>query len=530
VPLHTSLESRHDNRPGGESVQTTGEAGKTVDAALVDTARANQGTSASWAARLLLPVILVAQLMVVLDMSIVNVALPDMQHALSFSPTGLSWVLNAYTLAFGGLLLLGARAGDLLGRRRTFMTGMTVFTAASLLGGLATAGWWLLAARTLQGVGAAMTAPAVLAFLTSTFAEGRERTRALGMYTAVSIGGAAIGLISGGILTQTLSWRWVMFVNVPIGVAVLLGASFALTETPRQTGKFDLPGAFLATLGTTSLVYGFVRAASDGWRNAGTVAALAAGVVLIGAFILNERHASSPITPLSLFNDRTRVGAYIGRLLLVASMFGMFFFLTQFMQDVLHYGPLKTGFGFLPVTIALFASSQASARVLVERFGERTVLLVGVSLSFLSMLWLTQLSETSGYPSILGPLLLLGLGNGSAFVPLTSAGLHAVEPRLAGAASGLVNVSQQVGASVGLAALVTIFGSAQGRSTSTIAGVSAADQARQAFVDGADAAFLGGAVLLGAAVVIVAVLVRRKPAPQHDVTAEADRELELESA
>ncbi|MDX6297495.1 MAG: hypothetical protein QOI51_1352, partial [Nocardioidaceae bacterium] len=211
------------------------------------------------ATRLLLPVILVAQLMVVLDMSIVNVALPDMQKALSFSPTGLSWVLNAYTLAFGGLLLLGARAGDLLGRRRTFLIGMTLFTTASLLGGLATAGWWLLGARILQGVGAAMTAPAVLAFLTSTFAEGRERTRALGLYTAVSIGGAAIGLITGGILTQELSWRWVMYVNVPIGVAVLLGASVALTETARQPGKFDLPGAILATLGMTSLVYGFVR-------------------------------------------------------------------------------------------------------------------------------------------------------------------------------------------------------------------------------------------------------------------------------
>ena len=401
--------------------------------------------------------------MVVLDMSIVNVALPDMQHALSFSPTGLSWVLNAYTLAFGGLLLLGARAGDLLGRRRTFMTGMAIFTGASLLGGLATVGWWLLAARTLQGVGAALTAPAVLAFLTSTFAEGRERTRALGMYTAVSIGGAAIGLIAGGILTQLLSWRWVMFVNVPIGVAVLVGASFALTETPRQTGKFDLPGAILATLGHD---VARLRLRPRRFRRLARTPAPSArsplGAVLLAAFVLNERRASHPITPLSLFTDRTRVGAYLGRLLLVASMTGMFFFLTQFMQDVLHYGPLKTGLGFLPVTIALFAASQASARVLVERFGERTVLLVGVTLSFLSMIWLTQLSGSSGYLSVLGPLVLLGLGNGSAFVPLTSAGLHAVEPRLAGAASGLVNVSQQVGASVGLAILVTIFGSASG--------------------------------------------------------------------
>ncbi|MGI8700647.1 MAG: MFS transporter [Nocardioidaceae bacterium] len=501
---HTNLDSRPDNGSAATSRGSTDQA--------APAGRRPQASAGTLATRLLLPVILVAQLMVVLDMSIVNVALPDMQQALSFSPTGLSWVLNAYTLAFGGLLLLGARTGDLLGRRRTFIAGMAVFTAASLLGGLATAGWWLLAARTLQGVGAAMTAPAVLAFLTSTFAEGRERTRALGMYTAVSIGGAAIGLIAGGILTQLLSWRWVMFVNVPIGVAVLLGATYALTETPRQSGRFDLQGAVLATLGTTSVVYGFVRAASDGWLDRGTLGAIAAGAALLTAFVVNERRASHPITPLSLFTNRTRAGAYLGRLLLVASMTGMFFFLTQFMQDVLHYGPLTTGLGFLPVTIALFSASQASARVLVERFGERTVMIVGVSLSLLSMLWLSRLTETSGYLSVLGPLVLLGLGNGSAFVPLTSAGLHAVEPRLAGAASGLVNVSQQVGASVGLAVLVTVFGSAHpGGSIATSSGVAAAEEARRAFVEGADAAFLGGAVLLAAAVVIVATLIRRKP-------------------
>jgi EmrB/QacA subfamily drug resistance transporter len=464
------------------------------------------------AARLLLPVILVAQLMVVLDLTVVNVALPDIQTALDFSPASLSWVLNAYTLAFGGLLLLGARIGDLMGRRRTFLTGMAVFTLASLVGGLATASWWLLAARTLQGIGGALAAPAVLAFLMATFAEGRERTRALGLYTAVSVGGAAIGLIAGGILVEWASWRWVMFVNVPIGLAVFAGAAWALNETPRQRGRFDLPGAIASTVGATSLVYGFVRAASDGWSNAGTIGALVFGVVMLGAFVLNEHRAAEPITPLSLFANRTRSGAYLARLLLYAGMIGMFFFLTQFMQDVLHYSPLQTGLGFLPIPITLFTSSQLSARVLVERFGDRRVMLVGVTLSTLSMVWLTQLSESSGYLSVLGPLILLGAGNGMAFVPLTSAGLHAVEAKLAGAASGLINVAQQVGASVGLAVLVTVFGAASDNSTpATATGSAAAAQARQAFVNGADAAFTAAALLFGACLVVVALLVGRTP-------------------
>ncbi len=403
---------------------------------------------------------------------------------------------------------------------------MATFTFASLLGGFATASWWLLSARTLQGVGAALAAPAVLAFLTSTFAEGRERTRALGLYTAVSVGGAAIGLIAGGILTEFASWRWVMFVNVPIGVAVLVGAFLALSETARQHGKFDLPGAILSTLGTTSLVYGFVRAATVGWESASTIVALTMGVVLLAAFVLNEHRASEPITPLSLFADRTRSGAYLARLLLFAGMTGMFFFLTQFMQDVLHYSPLQTGLGFLPVTIALFSASQASARVLVERFGDRRVMIVGVALSLVSMGWLTQLSETSGYLSVLGPLVLLGLGNGMAFVPLTSAALHAVTPKLAGAASGLVNVAQQVGASVGLAVLVTIFGSASDNQSPATAGSAlAAQEATHAFVTGADAAFAASAVLFAASLLVVSLLVRRTPGRKPE--RETERELEL---
>lgn len=457
-----------------------------------------------------LAVILVAQLMVVLDMSIVNVALPNIQADLGFTPSGLSWVLNAYTLAFGGLLLLGARAGDLLGRRRTFITGIALFSVASLLGGFADSAGQLVAARGVQGVGAALAAPATLALLSAMFTEGRERTRALGLYTAVSISGAAIGLIAGGLLTEWASWRWVMFVNVPIGVALIVAAAVVIAETPRQAGRFDLLGAITSTLGMTALVYGFVAAATDGWGDVRTLAAFASGSVLMAAFVAVERTALAPITPLAMFADRTRSGAYVARLLMVAGMTGMFFFLTQFLQDVLEYTPIQTGMAFLPVTIALFTASQASARVLVERFGDRRVMVVGGLMSTVSMLWLTQLSADSGYIGVLGPLVLVGIGNGIAFVPLTAAGLHGVPPHLAGAASGLVNVTQQVGGSLGLAVLVTVFGTAS-RNADPVLGGSVADQATHAFVTGADAAFAMSAALLALTVAVVTFVIRARP-------------------
>lgn len=460
-----------------------------------------------------LAVILVSQLMVMLDMSIVNVALPKIQGSLGFSSASLSWVLNAYTLAFGGLLLLGARAGDLLGRRRSFIAGVSLFSVASLLGGLATSPGLLVAARTAQGVGAALIAPATLALLTSMFREGRERTRALGLYTAVSIGGASVGLIAGGMLTQWASWRWVMFVNVPIGVALLIGAAAYLVETPRQRGRFDLAGALTSSVGMSALVYGFVHAAAHGWSSAQTLEAFAVGAGLMSAFFWVETKAEAPITPLSLFADRRRSGAYLARMLLIAGMTGMFFFLTLFLQDVLGYSSLATGFGFLPITASLFVASQTSARVLVERFGDRSVMIAGISLSTLGMFWLTQLSAGSGYLDVLGPLVLVGLGNGSAFVPLTSAALHGVDQRHAGAASGLVNVMQQMGASLGLAVLVTIFGSAsRGAASRVPAGADLADQARFVFVAGTHTTFTVAAALLLGCLAVVIAAIRPEPA------------------
>jgi len=306
-------------------------------------------------ASVVLAVILTSQLMVVLDETIVNVALPDIKTALGFSDSQLSWVLNAYTLTFGGLLLLGARAGDLLGRRRTFLAGITVFTFASLVGGFATTGWFLLAARALQGVGGALAAPSSLALLATMFPEGRERLRAIALYTAVSIGGGAIGLISGGMLTQWASWRWVLFVNVPIGLAVLAVGASVLPETARRKGRFDLAGALTSTIGVGALVYGFVRAASSGWSDTVTVSAFVLGVVLLVAFVRTELRAEQPITPLRLLTNASRSGANVARGLLFAGMFGMFFFLTQFLQDVLGYSPLQAGFAFLPVPLTVFA-------------------------------------------------------------------------------------------------------------------------------------------------------------------------------
>ncbi len=353
-------------------------------------APARRGTEHQSRRGLALAVILTVQLMVVLDATIVNIALPHIATALHFTPANLSWVITAYTLAFGGFLLLGARAGDLLGRRRVFVAGIAVFTLASFLGGVAPTSEWLLVARALQGIGGALAAPSALALLMTMFRDGEERVRAIGWYTAVSVGGGAIGLIVGGLLTQWASWRWVLFVNVPIGIVVIVLARRALTETPSRNGHFDVRGALTSTIGVTSLAYGFVRAATSGWGDAITVLAFAAGIVFLALFIELERRAPEPITPLRLFADRSRSATYVARLFLTAGMFGMFFFLTQFLQEVLHYGPLETGLGFLPFTVALFSMSQLSARRLVAQFGGKTIMVVGLTISTAGMVLMTS--------------------------------------------------------------------------------------------------------------------------------------------
>ncbi len=475
-----------------------------------------------------LVVILTAQLMVVLDATIVNIALPKIQTALSFSRTDLSWVLNAYSLTFGGLLLLGARSGDIFGRRRVFIGGIALFTLSSLAGGFTTTSGMLLAARALQGAGAAFASPSALALLMAMFREGAERTRAIALYTAVSVGGAAVGLIAGGMLVQWTSWRWVFFVNVPIGLALVILARRDLPETDRRPGKIDIPGALTSTFGMASLVYGFVRAASDGWSDPVTVAAFTAGLVLLTAFVLLETRAEVPITPLRLFKSRDRSLSYLARLALVGGMFGMFFFLTQFEQNVLGYSALVSGLAFLPLTVALFMASQLSARKLMSIVSGRTLMIGGISTSTVGVLLLTQLSADSGYLLILAALVLFGTGNGLAFVPLTMAALGGVDPKDSGAASGLVNVMQQVGGALGLSVLVTIFGTAS-RNAAKHAGADAISQAN-VFVHAADRAFLGAAVLMMLGIVAVASMSRPKQTEQQEMDADLVAELEASAA
>src|SRR6266702_1022224 len=340
--------------------------------------RSARPSRSSIGAALVLVVILTGQLMIMLDATIVTIALPKISDSLHFSPTSLSWVQNAYTLTFGGLLLLGARAGDILGRRRMFMVGIGLFTVTSLLGGLAQSSGELLAARAAQGIGAAIAAPSTLALLTSRFTEGPDCLRAFGLYGAVSSGGASVGLVAGGVLTDWLSWRWGLFINVPIGIALILLTPRYLPETPRQPGRFDLAGAVTSTLGMASLVYGFVRAASDGWGDTGTALSFIVGVALLAMFVMVELRAEQPITPLHLFASRQRSASYVARLLLVGGMFGMFFFLTQYLQLVRDYSPLKAGFAFLPMTVALFASVRTVPK-LIPRVGGMRFLLSGIA-------------------------------------------------------------------------------------------------------------------------------------------------------
>ena len=464
---------------------------------------------------LILAVILTAQMMVVLDATIVNVALPHIQHTFGFSSSALSWVLNAYVLAFGGLLLLGARAGDLLGRRRTFLAGIAIFSLSSLAGGLAPTGWMLLAARGLQGAGGALAAPAALALLTNIFPEGPARVRAIGLFTTVSAAGGATGLVAGGLITEWASWRGVMFVNVPIGIAVLVLGSLVLGETERRHGRFDLPGALSSTLGMSALVLGLVEAGTRGWDAPITMVSLTAGVLLLAAFVRVEATAQEPILPLRILAERTRGAANLARGLGYAGMYGMVFFLTQFFQDVQGHSSLITGLGFLPTPLMVFLSSQLTSKVLVGRLPAKALMIGGSILSASGLFLLSQLTASTSYVQILPALLLIGAGLGTSFVSLTTAALHGVAAADAGAASGLINVAQQLGAALGLAVLVTIFDSVT-------------SSGRTAVVHGMDVAFAAAGVFSLAALAIVIFGVR-SPSPAAQ-TAAMPEAAELEPA
>ncbi|MFE6130133.1 MFS transporter [Streptomyces sp. NPDC056437] len=407
-----------------------------------------------------LTVIAALQLMVVLDTTIVNIALPHIQGTLEFTTTQLSWVINAYTLTFGGLLLLGGRAGDILGRRRVFIFGVLLFTFASLLCGVAQEAWQMLAARALQGVGGAIASPTALALITTTFREGPERNRAFGIFAAVSASGAAIGLLAGGMLTEWLDWRWVFYVNLPIGILIAVLAPMFINESDRHSGRFDITGALTSTAGMASLVYGFIRASEDGWSDGLTLGAFAAAIILLTAFVMIERKAREPITPLRMFADRNRSGTYLIMMSLAAAMFGMFFFIVLFVQNVLDYSPITSGLAFLPVTVMIVTAAGLSSKLLPV-LGPKPFLVAGALFTGSGMAWLTALSPESSYlGGVLGPMLLFGFGMGLVFVTATLTAVSGVSQHESGAASSLLNATQMVGGSLGLSILMTIFSTA----------------------------------------------------------------------
>ncbi|HET6500987.1 MAG TPA: MFS transporter [Amycolatopsis sp.] len=437
---------------------------------------------------IVLATLLTCQLMIVLDATVMNVALPRIRADLQFSATALSWVMNGYTLVFGGLLLLGGRAGDFFGRRRMFIAGVALFTLASLAGGLAESSTWLLVTRVAQGIGAAAAGPSTLALLTTTFTEPRARVRALALFSGMSSAGFAVGLILGGLLTQWLSWRSVMFINVPFGAAATVFAIRHLREPERHPARLDLLGAVTATGGVAAVVYGFIHAASAGWGDAPTLIWLVVGLVLLAVFVIIQIRSAHPMMPLRLFADRNRASAYLNFFLGPMAGMSMFFFLSQYLQEVRGLNALGTGFAFLPMALLIFTISRFIPRLL-PRFGPKPVALVGTVLMTAGLVLLTRLEVTSGYfPALFLPMVLMGLGMGLAFSPLNVVIMATVRPEDTGAAGGVLQTMQQIGSTLGLAILVTVFGTVTRQ-----AGGSGA----QVLVTGMTAAFVASAIIAG---------------------------------
>ncbi len=408
-----------------------------------------------------LAVIAIAQLMVVLDASIVNIALPSIQIDLGMTDANRQWVLTAYTLAFGGLLLLGGRVADFQGRKKMFIVGLIGFAAASFLGGVSTTEGMLIGARALQGLFAALLAPAALSLISVTFTESKERARAFGVFGAISGGGAAIGLIAGGILTEYLSWHWTLLVNVPIAViAVLLAVPFVRESRAHGNTTYDIPGAITATLGLVSLVYGITRAGSEGWNGTQTIAFMGVGVLLLIGFLVIESRSSHPLLPVRILANRNRGGAYLASFFVGVGLFAMFLFLTYFFQGVMGYTPLTSGLLFLPFSVGIVISAGIASQLL-PRFGPRWITASGFVFAIVGMLLLTRMTPETAYVSgILPSLIILSLGMGLIFVPLSAVSLFAIGDHDAGVASAVLNTSQQIGGSIGLAFLNTVAASA----------------------------------------------------------------------
>ena len=406
-----------------------------------------------------LAVVLTSYLMIVLDISIVITGLPDIQQGLGFSPIALSWVQNAYLLCFGGFLLLAARSGDLFGRKRMLLAGLALFTSASLAVGLAQTSAWLIAARAVQGIGAAIIAPSVLALISTTFPEGRERTRALAYYSMVAGAGSALGLVLGGYFAEQISWRAGFLMNVPIGIVLIACAVKAVRESELRTGDMDLSGALTSTLGMICLVFGIVQSADSGWAAPQTLASVASGLILLAIFVAIESRAGQPIMPLHLFASRQRSGAYVARMLFLGGMVSFFYFTTQFLQNVLGYTPFEAGLAFLPMSIMTFIAAMLVPGFSC-RFGNARILSVALALTAIGLLWLGAAGDNANFAlDIALPMAVIGLGNGLSLGPLTVAGVAGVADHDQGAASGVVNVFHQLGGSLGLGLLVVVFAS-----------------------------------------------------------------------
>ena len=516
----------------GQQAALNGAPVREVSSAAVSDAARLPGTGAPQRRLgLALAVIATAQLMIVLDATIVNVALPHIQRALGFSGTNLEWVVNAYALTFGGLLLLGGRSGDLLGRRRVFIAGILVFSLASLLGGFATDQAWLLTARAIQGVGAAFAAPTALALIAVTFPEGPPRNRAMGVYAGMSVAGGTVGLLASGLLLTYANWRWVFFVNVPIGLAVAALAPRVLGESERRRGRFDLPGAITGSLGLAALVYGLVNAATSPngvshWGDTKVIVSLVAAAVLLVAFGFIEVRSKHALMPIRVLRSRDRSGAYLVSLCIGTALFGMFFFLTLFLQNVLGYSPLRTGVAYLPMAGMILVATGVASQ-LVSRIGARPLMIAGSAAATGGMFWLSRVNEHSHYVSgLLGPTLVTAAGLGLIFAPLLLVSLIKVADKDTGVASSLVNVGQQVGGAVGLAVLGTVAWSAVANSLRSQAAaaakaatvhLSAAQAAaaqkaasNHAIAHGFSQGYIVSAGIMALALIITVVLIRVK--------------------
>src|SRR5436190_4118873 len=456
-----------------------------------------------------------AQFIVVLDASIVNVALPSIGEGLNFSEQNLAWVVNAYVLTFGGFLLLGGRLGDLLGRRRVFIGGLLLVAGASLAAGFASNAGQLIAARAAQGLGAAIISPAALSIVTTTFRDGAERNKALGAWGAVAGAGGAAGVLLGGILTDGLGWQWVLWVNVPVAlvVAALSPALIAESRSESATRHFDTAGAISVTAGLSVLVYAIVDATDAGWGSLQTLGLIGVSAALLTAFVAIELRSAAPLMPFRIFRMRTLTGANVVGLLVGASLFSMFFFITLYMQQVLGYSPIHAGLSYLPLAVTIIISAGVASQ-LVTRIGFKPVLASGMALIAAALVWFSQVSVGGGFVAdILGPSLLAAMGLGFGFVTSTIAAVSGVKEQEQGLASGLINTSQQIGGALGLAVLSTIANSRTDDLMASAHGVPGA--LPNALTEGFQAAFLGGAVIAALGFVLTLVLIRTRDSRAH---------------